>query len=190
MSEESKEKDYIIKDKRSSEEIKKVRDENIIPPHNPPVATLRELNPLLGRFSDIEIGDFVAFLAQKGFIWHDAEKTFYHDKLQFSIRTQGLDLFVNTRDGLEEIITTWQNMHNKYPDEYSKITAEIGMWNKTQRSAMLFGALGLFFGWIIFKWKMWLFYECFCLISVLVSVRIQGMLLRKLDGLKGKESLR
>ena len=147
----------------------------------PTVIELRTLNPILNNFSDREIEDFIIFLKESGFEWIGSKKFFYHSKLQFSLRTQGLDLFVRDRQAVKNRISKSEIKQRESPVEYSSIIRELTVWKNISMSALIFGVAGLLLGRIIFSFKMWIFYEIFCFASFIISGRVQGALLRKIN---------
>lgn len=147
----------------------------------PTIIELRTLNPILDNFADSEIEDFISFLEENGFEWISSEKIFYHAKLQFSLRTQGLDLFVRDRQAVKNQIDELEIKQRESPAEYNSIIRELAIWKNLSVSVLIFGIVGLFLGRIIFSFKMWIFYEAFCFISFIISGRVQGTLLKKIN---------
>jgi len=146
----------------------------------PTVIELRTLNQILDNFSDLDIKDFVIFLKENGFKWISSQKIFYHSKLQFSLRTQGLDLFIRDRQAVINRINELETKQKESPSEYDSIMRELATWKNISISALIFGVVGLFLGRIVFSFKMWIFYEIFCLATFIISGRVQGALLKKI----------
>jgi len=142
---------------------------------------LKQINPILERSSDEEINSLIKFLLDNGFIWLDDKQIFYNDKLQFSLRTMGLDLFVNNHDFIKKQIGELEVKYNQNPEKYNFRMKEMSLWKSVQRASLIFGLLGLLFGRFIFSVKLWVFYEIFCVIAFFVSVRVQASLLSKID---------
>ena len=109
------------------------------------------------------------------------KKIFYHNKLQFSLRTQGLDLFVRDHQAVKNRISELEIKQRESPAEYNSIIRELAIWKNISISAVIFGIVGLFLGRIIFSLKMWIFYEVFCFVSFVISGRVQGALLKKIN---------
>jgi len=142
---------------------------------------LKELNPLLDRFSDTEINDLISFLEQNGFIWLNPQKIFYHKKLQFSVRTQGLDLFVNNHDAIKWKIEEFKDSCKKSPDIYSDYMAQLQM-NKFLLCLFLFLVIGnLLLGWKLFSVGIWISLEILFVLIFMFLIRMEGWLRNKID---------
>ncbi|MFH0940310.1 MAG: hypothetical protein V1840_00450 [Candidatus Omnitrophota bacterium] len=150
---------------------------------NPTPVQLKQLNLLLDKFADKEINSLIDFLNDNDFIWLHREKIFYHQKLCFSIRTMGLDLFINNHDFVKKQITEYEAKYRENPRGYDATISEISLWKIVQRSSLVFGLLGLLFGRFIFSNTLWIFYLTFCFLAFIVSLKIQGRLLNKINSL-------
>lgn len=149
----------------------------------PTPTELKQINPILEKFTEEEINSLIKFLFDNGFTWLDDKKIFYNNKLQFSLRTMGLDLFVNNHDFIKKQVGELEAKYNQNPEKYNFRMKEISIWKSIQKSSLVFGLLGLFFGRLIFSMKVWIFYEIFCLIAFIVSIRVQAFLLKEIDNL-------
>lgn len=147
----------------------------------PTPTELKELNSLLNRFSDIEINDLISFLEQNDFIWLKPQKNFYHEKLQFSVRTQGLDLFVNNHDAIKRQLEELEHSYKKSPGGYSDYMGDLQM-NKFFLRLFLFLVLGnLLLGWKLFSIRMWIFLEFLFILIFISLIRMEGWLRNKID---------
>jgi len=150
----------------------------------PNSTVLKRLDPSLNRFSDTEINNLISFLEQNNFIWLKPQKTFYHKKLQFSVRTQGLDLFVNNHDAIKRQIGELEHSYKKSPDSYNNYVAQLQM-NKFFLRLFLFLVIGnLLLGWKIFSIGLWIFLEILFILIFISLIKMEGWLLSKID--KGK----
>src|SRR3989338_1837798 len=66
-----------------------------------------EMNEGLKSRSREEVVRLIETILNKGFIWDDHKKHFYHKEIGMHIRTQGLDLFDPER--FEKAFQTWSN---------------------------------------------------------------------------------
>jgi len=142
---------------------------------------LKQLNPLLEQFRDEEIDSFISFMNSVGFVWLKQEKTFYHDRFKYSIRTMGLDLFIRNHDFINDEIKELEVNYCKNPADYDNTIKGIGFYKGIARSSLICGLIGFLFGWLIFSLKLWIFYELLCLASFIFSTRNQARLERKIN---------
>lgn len=177
----STEESFVLKDKRCAANPIGESGKEAIMTHNPTTAILRELNPLLEKFSDREIEDFISFLYESGFIWLDAEKIFYHDRLQFSIRTQGIDLFITNHDSIKQMLERNNAIRIKNPAEYDATMHDISI-NEFLIKIFVFLVFGnLFIGWLFFGIKVWIVLEILFVLLLWSFMRMQIFLHNKLD---------
>lgn len=178
----STEESYVLKDKRCAANPMVGNGKEDTMSHNPTTAMLKELNPLLEKFSDREIEDFISFLHESGFIWLDAEKIFYHDRLQFSIRTQGIDLFITNYDSIKQMLERNNAIRLKNPAKYAATMHDISI-NEFLIKIFVFLVFGnLFIGWLIFGIKAWIILEILFILLLWSFMRMQIFLHNKLHG--------
>jgi len=153
----------------------------------PTIAELRKLNQMMDRFSDNEIQDFIIFLGQNGFEWDDSKKIFFNNKLQYGLRTQGLDIFVRHHQGVKDNIKDLEAKYRESPAEYDSLMSELKLWKYICTIALVCGIGGLFLGKKIFGFKMWVFYEIFCFVGFIISWKAQAANIASLHRLKNQD---
>ena len=153
----------------------------------PTVAELRKLNQMMDRFSDDEIQDFIIFLGQNGFEWDDSKKIFCNNKLQYGLRTQGLDMFVRHHQGVINNVKDLEAKYKESPSKYNFLMTELKMWMFVRAVALACGIVGLFLGRKIFGFKMWVFYEIFCFVGFIISFKAQAGVIVDLHRLKNQD---
>lgn len=140
---------------------------------------LKNFNPKLNQYSDKELEDSISFLNKKGFKWIETEEVFYHEELDFRIKTKGLDLFVENHDPIKNKISEAKERQDNIPLGYNQAVENIKISNFLIKSSLGLGLLNLVFGLFLFDFALWLVIEFILVVLFFSFIRFKGYLLQK-----------